>query len=555
MHQLLIVDDQTVLADDLADMLPWDTIGISVVHKAYSGSEALECLYEHPIDVVVTDIRMPGMSGLGLIEQIKKNWKHVKCILLTGYDDFEYAKQALKLKTHDYLLKPVEDEELMNTVSKALQERRREWQEISSMQKAMYALREQLPKLREYLLLDLISGKEAGNTAAFAKKLAMYELPVHPGSPCRMLLLRQEPRPGGADAADEALLDYALTNMAAELFGDRMRLWSCQDANGFTVCVLTPKPAPGAASGSAAEAAQGQQPSAVELDGWLETQAVQLQHAAKTYLRTGVSVLASKSGQFPGDIASMYRSSLAGFRHFIGSDSELFVSLAREPDRGEPRLLGELYRAPNLGTLLELGQWEAAEQKADAIFRELEEDWFGSQEHILESYLAIASSIAGLIHRTKKWLADTIGEDFYAVASRQPIQTAEELRQWTQRVMEHYRRSVSGVERDSRSVIIRKVQDFIAEHPDSASLQTISAHVYLNPSYLSKIYKLETGEGISEYILRVRMEKAAVLLEQSQDKIYEISESLGYQKPSYFIQLFRKHFGLTPQEYRNKLGV
>ncbi|WP_138493337.1 response regulator [Paenibacillus pinistramenti] len=558
MYQLLIVDDQTVLADDLADMLPWHTAGIDVVHKAYSGPEALELMVEHPIDVVVTDIRMPGMSGLELIEEIRKNWKHVKCILLTGYDDFEYTKQALKLKSSDYLLKPAEDEELMEAVRKALQERKREWQEISSMQKAMYALREQLPKLREYLLLDLLSGKEPANSAALAGRLAMYELPLRPGAECRMLLLRLEPLPSGYNAGDEALLEYALTNMAAELFGDRMRLWSCRDANGFLVCVLTPKPGTGAAAGSAAAAALENEPSGsafAELDGWVETQAVQLQHAAKTYLRTGISVLASKSGQFPGDIASMYQSSLAGFRHFIGSDSELFMSLAREPERGEPRLLGELYRAPSLGTLLELGQWEAAEQKASAIFRELQEEWYGSQEHILETYLAIASSIAALIHRTKKWLADTMGEDFYAVASRQPIQSAEELQQWTQRVMDHFRRSVSGVEKDSRSAILRKVQDFIHEHLDSAALQTISEHVHLNPSYLSKIYKLETGEGISEYILRIRMEKAAVLLEKSPDKIYEISERLGYQKPSYFIQLFRRHFGLTPQEYRNKLGV
>ncbi|WP_052098324.1 helix-turn-helix transcriptional regulator [Paenibacillus stellifer] len=230
------------------------------------------------------------------------------------------------------------------------------------------------------------------------------------------------------------------------------------------------------------------------------------------------------------------------------------MSLAKEPERGEMGSLGELYRAPTLGSLLEMGQWEAAEDKADAIFRELKEHWRDSQEHILETYLNIASSIVSLIHRTKKWLADTLPEDFYALAQGRPAGSdVEELRSWTERVIAAYRRSVSMVEKDSRSSIIRKVQEYIALNPGTVSLQSISAHVFLNPSYLSKVYKLETGEGISEYILQVRMEIAKELLAESPNKIYEISVQLSYQKPSYFIQLFKKHYGMTPQEYRNML--
>ncbi|MBB3112564.1 two-component system response regulator YesN [Paenibacillus phyllosphaerae] len=542
MHSLLIIDDQTVLADDLADMLPWDTVGIDTVHKAYSGREALEVMREHSIDVVVTDIRMPGMSGLELIGEIKKNWKHTKCILLTGYADFEYTKQALQLKSSDYLLKPVADEELMEAVRKAIGDLEQEWQEIASTQRAMYALREQLPKLREYMLLDLITGKTTPSASLLAKRLDMYEIPLREGDGCHMMLLRIDDTSQRYDGDSEALLDYALTNIAQELFGDRMHLWHCKDMNGYIVCLLTPKQAEAALDPA-------------ELESWLETQAALLQHAAKSYLRVGISVLTSNRGQFPGEISSLYQSSLASFRHFIGRDTELFVSLAKAPTRGEPQLLSELHRPPTLSSMLEIGNWEAADEKLEAILRELENEWHGSQEYILEVYLMLAGTIAALIHKNKKWLADTIGSDFYTAPSGQPLATVEELRSWSQRVIASYRKSVSSGDKDSRSSIVRQVQDFIARNLDSASLHTISASVYLNPSYLSKIYKLETGEGISEYMLRIRMEKASTLLAQSPEKIYEISVMLGYQKPSYFIQLFKKHYGLTPQEYRNKLGV
>lgn len=545
MHQLLIVDDQSALADDLADMLPWAQIGVDVVHRAYSGKDALELLYEHSIDVVVTDIRMPGMSGLELIAEIKRNWKHVKYILLTGYADFEYTQQALQLRTSDYLLKPVEDDELLEAVRRALDELEREWKDVASTQRAIYTLREQLPKLREYLLLDLLTGKQSPAAGPLTRKLEMYEARIRLGAPFRMLLLRIDEFPAGTDAAGETLLEYALTNMAAEWFGGRMSLWHAKDVHGFIVCLLSPRIRPGSHEDAAEDNA--------EADDWVEKQTFQLQRAAKSYLKLGFSALAGKSGSFPEEVSTMYQSAVASFRHFIGRDAELFVSLAKEPERGELQALGELYRTPTLGSLLETGQWEAAEDRLDAIFKELEEEWRGSQEHVLETYFTIAASIASLIHRNKRWLADTIGDDFYAVAGGQPMLTVGELRSWTMRVVASYRRSVSSGDKVSRSSIIRKVQEYIAQNPGTASLQTISASVFLNPSYLSKIYKLETGEGISDYILRVRMELAAGLLAQSPDKIYEISVMLGYQKPSYFIQLFKKHYGMTPQEYRNKL--
>ncbi|WP_127498403.1 response regulator transcription factor [Paenibacillus glycanilyticus] len=539
MRQLLIVDDQSILADDLADMLPWEEAGVDVVHKAYSGPEAIGLLHEHAIDVVITDIRMPGMTGLELIQEIKQNWKHTKCILLSGYSDFEYTKQALKLKSSDYLLKPASDDELLTSVRRAIKELEQEWLEISSMQRAMYSLREQLPKLREYLLLDMLSGKQSLSPQRLSKKLATYTVPFRENDDFHVMLLRIDDEDHLYDDGEsEALIDYALANIAEEVFGDQLDMWHGKDSNGFIVCLLKAK------AGSTLTS---------ELDEWIESHAFQLQHVVKSYLKVGISILTSKRGTFPQDVGPLYQTSITNFRQFIGSEQELFVSLAKEPTRGTPQLLGELYRPPSVLQMLELGQWDAAGEKLEAIFREIEEEWRGSQEHVLEAYFSIAATLAALAHKNKKWLSDMIGDDFHAFANGSPIHTVDELRAWTDRTIDSYRKSVNSEDKDSRSSIIRKVQEYIHNHLEQASLHSISAHVYLNPSYLSKIYKTETGEGISEYLLRARMEKSADLLAQTDEKIYEISVMLGYQKPSYFIQLFKKHFGITPQEYRNKV--
>src|SRR5690606_30040058 len=115
-----------------------------------------------------------------------------------------------------------------------------------------------------------------------------------------------------------------------------------------------------------------------------------------------------------------------------------------------------------------------------------------------------------------------------------------------------YKKSLNDRSQDSRSGIIQKVQDYAAQHLAGASLQSIADHVYLNASYLSKVYKLETGEGISEYLSRLRMEAAAHMLRNTSEKIYEISTRVGYNKTSYFIKVFKERYGVTPQEYRDQ---
>ncbi|WP_054710297.1 response regulator [Bacillus sp. JCM 19041] len=125
MFQLLLVDDEDATLQGLAS-LPWRGIGISRVHCAYTANEALSILSTHAIDVVVTDIRMPGKSGLELLTEIKESQYNPKCILLSGHSDFAYAQAAIKAQAVDYLLKPVRDEELLGAVEKAIIRRREE---------------------------------------------------------------------------------------------------------------------------------------------------------------------------------------------------------------------------------------------------------------------------------------------------------------------------------------------------------------------------------------------------------------------------------------------
>ena len=285
----------------------------------------------------------------------------------------------------------------------------------------------------------------------------------------------------------------------------------------------------------------------------IERKAAQLQHYVRTYLKGTISVLITQPGDFPDDLNKLYRQSLFHFRQRIGSERELLVLLHHEQERGEPDSLASLYEPPTLTHLLEVGQWNQLHAKLEQIFRELETDWGDSHEHILETYYTIASSLIYSIHKSKRWIANILGEDFELFVRGVPFHTIGQLRDWTERVIKKYKQHMHTEMADSRSAIVKQAQQYVSENLHEATLQKIAAHVYLNPSYLSKIYKMETGEGISDYLYRVKMDRAAHLLRTTNEKVYEIAASLGYLKTSYFIQLFKDKYGMTPQEYRDRL--
>jgi len=116
MVAVLIVDDHKHLVESLLSCVPWEEAGVTGVHGAYSGGEALETLRSKNIGILVTDIRMPGMSGLELIERARADRPELQCILLTGHAEFEYARRAIELQTFRYLMKPVRTNELVETV-------------------------------------------------------------------------------------------------------------------------------------------------------------------------------------------------------------------------------------------------------------------------------------------------------------------------------------------------------------------------------------------------------------------------------------------------------
>ncbi|PYI55730.1 response regulator [Paenibacillus flagellatus] len=548
MFQLLIVDDEAGVVDSLADTLPWADIGITAVFKAYSAPEALDIMRMNSIDILMTDIRMPGMNGLELLAHVRRDWKRMKCILLSGHAEFAYAQQAIRHEAHEYLLKPISDEDVLAKVAGLVDALRRETDERMTYQRVVKAFQEHLPKLRGELLGDLLQGTVV-SPQRLAQKLESLKVEIKEGERFALMLVRLEERFAELDFYSLSLMEYAVANMAEELFEDEFRLWSCKDIHGYLAFLVTAADGRSDDDGGAETDRGGE-----STESRIRFLASQLQLNVNRYLKGSVSVLIGRWGTFPQDVKPLYEDCLLSLRRSIGNQSGLLVYVSEETERMPVHSLQRLYEPPLLVHLLESGDWERTQDKLEGIWDELNEKWAESQEHVMELFFSVYASYSSFAHKNGRQLADMIGPLLADVTGLTPCRSAASLRQWMFQSFALLQQCMENETRNDRESAVRRIQSFVQQHlVEDVSLQAIADHMYMHPVHVSRIYKLETGENISDYVLRLKMELAASLLADPSLKNYEVSLKLGYQNPNYFIKVFKKYYSVTPQEYRLKL--
>ncbi|GLX70978.1 response regulator transcription factor [Paenibacillus glycanilyticus] len=530
MTKLLLVDDEPMLLMSMAAN-DWELIGIEEVFQASSGLEALDILRQHAIDIVVTDIRMPGMDGLQLCKHIQSHYPRTKCILLSGFGEFEYARAALRYGTVNYLLKPIKDEELMEEVSTVKSGLDNERQQKGNVEQALQTLHVHLPLLREKLLDDLLSGVLLPEDRLI-ERLREYRLPFRTGIDCNLLLIRMDEAFGESDQ-DFALYEFAVYNIAAELLDKKYEVWSYKDSYGY-LCLLLQK---------------------INMDvvdeQELEHAAMEIQSNVSRYLKGKTSILVSETCRFPEEAAGQYRKSLNAFRKVPRSERGIIISTTTTYSLSNS--LQSLYSPPGFQQLLEAGRWEDARAKIIDVFAEVQVKKLDTEEHMLEIVYCLTNSFLYIAHLQNKTLMEVTGYDSDIAADPRGLSEIGRVREWADRVLGYLESGSVREIKDTKTKLIVKIHRFIeARIAEDVSLQTIADHVDLHPVYLSTLYKQETKENISDFIMRYRMEKAGMLLSTSDIKIYELASQLGFQNPPYFSRLFKNYYGATPQEYRER---
>ncbi|WP_223193027.1 response regulator transcription factor [Paenibacillus sedimenti] len=537
---MLIVDDEEVITDGLFEVFSQLKLGLDL-YKAYSGAEALDWMNRTRVDIVLTDIRMPEMDGIELMNNIRSRWRHCKIVFLTGYNDFDYVYQAIQHPGVSYLLKSEGYDKIIKAITDAIAELENslKFQHLIQQSKEKLTALETLAQ-GNYFRYLLLGTRAVGQLEVDFRQLGIALDPSLPVLVALGDLQRTNGNglhPSFAESQEAAL---AVKFLAESFLAERTSSLGVIDRYGDLVWLIQQKPGDGMDAG-------GAYPHTVT---FLEGQFELMQQASKDSLGLTFAVTLCADPCDWNQLSAVY-DRIRSQQHMRAGDGAQMVQTINV-EMIETAALSRSLRekAEALAVHLEGGRKEGFL----AVLEMLTESAFGDQRNVgpilLELYYTIALLLFSYINRWE--LHDKVGTN--GLMQRDMHTSWQDSFEYLKETAETlFDLRLSG-EKNRAAATIEKVRSYIEEHiGEDLSLVRLAGVIHFNPSYLSRLFKQECGVNLSEYMDEVRMEKAKELLKQDELKIAEVGARLGYETHHSFTRFFKKSTGVTPIEYRESL--
>jgi len=526
---LMIVEDELRLRSNLALNIPWEENGIEVVGLAASGEEALALFDRKKPDIVLLDIQMPGMNGLELAKRIHDKDPLVKMIILSGHDNFEYARQAVNMGISKYLLKPAGDTEILNAVLEASSELRRYLDQLHNSTLLQEKWEQHLPHLKEMFLLNWLQGKfspweiskRSADIMLDISKVKKYCVAVIDMDP----LAEDETR---FSAKDTSLLQVSLKYICQETV-NREHEWITVDTNGSTVIVFT-----------------SEEDNGDEFVQYINAVVGKLLGIVKEILKVTASAGISGTADEPRKLSKLYEQAREALRKRIIYGHDIVIT---HQDRFEERGVQSSY--PDIERELEIALETGNDQKYSEALEQLWQSVMGAShtvDEINEGLFYFSSLFVRMIQQHDCTVKEIAGEDMHYLQNLQKFASKEQAYECLSRISRNFLKKLRNKRGSAGHKIVQSVIKMIEENMhEDLTLYTAAEKLYINSSYLSRLFKKETGKSFSAYVLERKMEQAKAMLLQGA-KVYDAAASVGYRDVSYFTKVFRKYWGVTPGE-------
>ncbi|MFC5651234.1 response regulator [Paenibacillus solisilvae] len=546
MHRLMIVDDEPDIVDGLFMVLSQATHLELDLYKAYSAYEALDWLNRTQIDIVMSDIQMPGMSGMQLAEKIRQRWPRCRIIFVTGHNDFEYAYSAIRHEASGYLLKTEGFEEITAQVEKTLDKIRQDCRIADLLSASREGMREVLPLMQREFWTDVLQGEPL---TAEERRAKFDELAIgmNPDRPLQLVVGRIDQLPKSQSALQKIRMLYTLHYLAEQCISQELiRMYSVCERALIVWFVQSP-------SGECPP--EGFEQNALYIKGSLEA----YQKLCLESLGLPVSFMVDTGPVGWEDVPCRYDEIRTTLYTSAGSGMDIYLmpaerkSAQTQADRTDAVRQRHKSRAA-LETSLESGHREEFHKLLLRMTEGLQQEYIGASPSGLELVSAINLMFLSYINRLH--LRDKIGLPI----DLGKLLKAEPHIKWSQ-ACGYYAKLADAIfdlrlhEEQNRTVFaINQTRQYILEHlGEDLSLVTLAERVYFNPSYLSRVFKQITGTNLLAFVNESRLARAKELLRDPNMKIHEIAGAIGCVSPPYFTQFFKKAFHISPQEYRESL--
>jgi two-component system response regulator YesN len=545
MYKLILAEDEEDVREGVIGQIDWAHYGFEIVEQAENGREAADAIDRLLPDVVVTDIQMPFMNGLQLAEWIRDRHPNTKIIILTGYDEFEYAQKAIKLQIDEYILKPFSSQELIDVLLKVRATIEAEIAEKENVFVLSEHYRKSLPVLREQFLSSLVSRKLRMNE--INEKSSEYGIDLHgkwfQASVISVDYIRPERETAGIsagkqislrDTGEKNLQLFAVLNIADELctkhnFGrvfihrDEVVLLSICDA------------------GEEAEIT-------VKTFEILE----EIRQNVQRFLKLTVTAGSGTVCHSPAMLFNSFGDAMQAldYRLILGNNRVIWIEDVES--RSNTLLAYDELTQQSLIRTIKMGTVQELKEVVEELFGGLDAEQVSTQDYQI-FLLEIITSILRVAKESGSDAARFIGSGISSLTEINKFNSMSEAKQWIITICSRLMDSIALERQSSYKLLIDEAKEYIRSHYEESdiSIGKVCQHLHISTGYFSSIFKKEMKMTFVSYLLQIRLEAAKELLRSTELKAFEIAEKIGFADPNYFSFCFRKKYGQSPKEYKN----
>lgn len=529
-YKLLLVDDEEEVIQVIMKKICWEELGFSIAGYANNGIKAFEMVEEFQPDVVMTDIKMPFMDGMELSNRIKKEFPTIKILFFTGFDEFEYAKEAIHLEAEDYILKPVNSVELTNVFTQLKMKLDQEIAEKRNVEILQQYYLESLPLLQTNFYTSLIEGKIREDE--ISKYLSDYQI-VFSGPFFCCLVIHTSSSQIPKDM-NPLLLSASVTKQARERLAEKWQA-KCFSYLGNTVLIPQLK--------------NEKEVSALTDD--CDKFCKYAYSMIEAVVTIGIGRVCESISQLPQSYAGAREA--VSYRVIYGSSKAINIKeiAPREINKSGPANDTEL---SGLFKMIRLG---SAPEVIKAVDKYLNHTLFPDkslQQHNIDIMELISALYQFSINNDIT--AEGFSEDMKALYDNLLELEPDALRRWLVDTCLSFREKLISVRNKSAQSFVDSAKEYVRSHytDEELSLDSICKVLGVSNSYFSTLFKKKTGHSFVTYLTDYRMEQSARLLIETNEKSYIIAKNVGYADPNYFSYVFKRKFGVSPSKYRERHG-
>jgi two-component system, response regulator YesN len=509
--KVLIADDEENIRTALEKVIDWNSIGAYVCACAYNGKDALEKIKKYLPDILLMDIRMPGESGLEVIQQIKETNPEIRAIILSGYDDFSYAQQAISFGAVNYLLKPSPPEQILSAVDEVCRKIRAERAQAQKNSETEHQVLQNQKELHDKTVAEIVLTHNEQLAVQKAKEIgfpignSQFCIVISP--PEHILFFEQQKK-------------YIIQSLE--------NIFTCQTAclaEDIVVIVAG---------------------DVTEEKALVQKQLLKLKSEVSHLFNITLSIAVGNNAQNFGDIYQSYEDALKirGMFFFLGTDFVMFYDSIYSKASG-------VYP-----TETEKEIFSFIEQRNLAKCMEEIGLFFSQVADKSENKAEIVQSVIVLLLTTYRFIlqfhieTQAVFDNPFGVFEE--IQRSKSIKELEEKIMFIFGRVIAALNsgKTGNDLVDAVVNYIQRKYGEDISLSSAAQEAGITPAYLSTLFKQTMGQSFVDYLSTVRIEKACELLKESKLKTYEIAYRVGFQDEKYFTKVFKKLTGISPSEFK-----